>query len=741
MDRKLLAILAAGTILCSCGTKEAVAPLPTEETTYETVYFRNCRTEGYLYHSDVIQEGGSTVENIKGKIPVAADVFYSPGNSLRLSYNSAEGGGWKAEVQYEQLRGQENMLVPDCLKIMVRTEDRDNLPMVSFRMGDGSTTGTVPMGEYIAAERDGWIQVSIPLEDFEGFGITFKSVENKDAVSRSYRDLYGTAAVFSQGEAQGSNTIYLDDIRLLKAEDPVAKSLKAPAITEVKGGERHIDLRFSKLSDPAVDYYNIYSSSDGKDWKKIGIAERWADRYTDFIGATDTERSYRVSAVDFAGNEGKLSKPVTGRTTREMTDEQLLDMVQQAQFRFYWEAGDPHSGLSLENTPGHDYMIATGASGFGMMTLLVGTERGFITRDQAVERFLRITDFLQNKAEKHHGAFSHFIDGRTGKTVPFFGPRDNGGDLVETAFMVQGLLAARQYFNAENEQEKTIRERIDAIWQGIEWDWYKQTPDSPFLYWHWSPDKEWIINHKLIGWNETMITYLLAIMSPTHPVEPEMYYTGWASPSQYAQEYRMAWSERSEGKDYYNGNTFYGVKLDVGVSNGGPLFFTHYSFQGFDPHALTDRWTNYFENNRNIAEINLRYCIANPQEYEGYSDDFWGLTACDGAWRYCAHEPMAHQDDGTIAPTGALASMPYTPEASIKALKKMYREYGRFLWGPYGFYDAYNPTLNWVSPIYMGLNQGPSVVMIENYRTGRIWELFMSHPDVQAGLEKLNAIR
>ncbi len=733
-------MIAAGAVLCSCGSNDSPTVLPTEETVYETVYFRNGRTDGYLYHSNVRQEGASTVENVKGKIPLSEEESYSPDNSLRLSYFSAEEGNWEAEVHYEQLRGQENMLVPDCLKMLVKTENRENLPAVSFRKGNGTATEAVTMSKYIAGERDGWIQVSIPLGDLEGFDISFKSVENTEEVERSYRDLYKTAVVFSQGETKGSNTIYLDDIRMLKVEDPAAESLKAPEITEIEGFERHIDFRFTKLGDPAVDFYNVYSSTDGKDWKKIGLANRWDDRYTDYIGTTDTERSYRVSAVDFAGNEGKLSKAVKCRTTGEMTDEQLMDMVQEAQFRFYWEANDPHSGLSLENTPGHDYMIATGASGFGMMTILVGVERGFITREQAADRFLRITDFL-TKAEKHHGAFSHFMDGRTGKTVPFFGPRDNGGDLVETSFMTQGLLAARQYFNGENEKENTIRERIDSIWEGIEWDWYKRYPDSPFLYWHWSPDKEWIINHRLIGWNETMITYLLAIMSPTHAVEPEMYYTGWASPDEYAQEYRMAWSERPEGKDYWNGNTFFGVKLDVGVSNGGPLFFTHYSFQGFDPHALTDRWTNYFENNRNIAEINLRYCIANPQGYEGYGEDFWGLTACDGVWRYCAHEPMAHQDDGTIAPTGALASMPYTPEASLKAMKKMYREYGRYLWGPYGFYDAYNPTLNWVSPIYMGLNQGPSVVMIENYRTGKIWELFMSHPDVKAGLEKLNAIK
>ena len=739
MNRKMMTIVAAGAVLCSCGLRETAVVLPTDETTYETVYFRNCRTDGYLYHSAVREEGGSSIENVNGRIPVDSDEFYSPGNSLRINYFSAEEGDWTAAVYYEQLRGQENMLVPDCLKMMVKASDRDALPSVSFRMGDGSATGAVPMSRYVAAERNGWLQVSIPLGDFDGFKIMFTSVDKTESVGRSYRDLYRTAVVFSQGETSGRGSFWLDDIRLLAAEDPVARSLTAPEVTEVEGFERHIDIRFNKLCNPAVDYYCVYAGG-GKNWKKIGIVDRWADRYTDFIGTTDTRRSYRISAVDFAGNESPLSKPVSCRTTGEMSDEQLMDMVQKAQFRFYWEANDPHSGLSLENTPGHDYMIATGASGFGMMTLLVGVERGFVSRDMAAERFLRITDFL-TRAEKHHGAFSHFMDGRTGKTVAFFGPLDNGGDLVETSFMVQGLLAARQYFDGDNERENTIRDRIDAIWQGIEWDWYKQFPDSPFLYWHWSPDKAWIIDHKLIGWNETMITYLLAIMSPTHAIAPEMYYSGWASPSEYAQSYRMAWSERPEGKDYYNGNTFFGVKLDVGVSNGGPLFFTHYSFQGFDPHALTDRWTNYFENNRDIAEINLRYCIDNPQGYVGYGEDFWGLTACDGPWRYHAHEPVTHQDDGTIAPTGALASMPYVPEASLRALRKMYREYGQYLWGPYGFYDAYNPTLNWVSPIYMGLNQGPSVVMIENYRTGKIWECFMSHPDVQTGLDKLNAIR
>lgn len=422
-----------------------------------------------------------------------------------------------------------------------------------------------------------------------------------------------------------------------------------------------------------------------------------------------------------------------------MTDEQLLDMVQEAGFQYYWEGAEPVSGLARENIPGRKNMIATGASGFGIMAIITAVERGFITREEAVERFLRITSFLE-KADKFHGAVSHFIDGPTGKVEPFFGARDNGGDLVETSFLFQGLLAAHQYFNKETDHEKQIRKSIDTLWKNIEWNWYKRYKDSPYLYWHWSPDKEWVINHRLIGWNETMITYLLAIMGPKHGVSPEMYYSGWAGKEQYAQEYRIDWSRVTDGSMYTNGNTYFGEKLKVGVSNGGPLFFIHYSYLGLNPHQFTDKYVNYFENNRKIALINYRYCIENQGGYAGYGADCWGLTASDFAWNYQAQEPMPHRDNGTIAPTGALASFPYTPEESMNALKNYYRNMGKFLWGEYGFRDACNLTVNWCSPLFMGLNQAPVTVMIENYRSGLIWDLFMSHPDVRKGIDKINNV-
>jgi len=381
-------------------------------------------------------------------------------------------------------------------------------------------------------------------------------------------------------------------------------------------------------------------------------------------------------------------------------------------------------------------MIAAGASGFGIMALIVGTERKFISREQSVERFMKIVDFL-TKAEKFHGAFPHFMDGPSGKVEPFFGRRDNGGDLVETSFLLQGLLAARQYFNGNNEKEKNIRDKITTIWQNVEWDWYRRTPDSKYLYWHWSPDQAWIINHRLTGWNETMVTYLLAIASPTHGVPASLYYSGWANQDSTGQRYRMGWGGTSDGSMYTNGKTYFGIKLDVGVSNGGPLFFTHYSYLGYDPHAISDKYTNYFTNNRNIALINHSYCVKDPVGYKGYGDSCWGLTACDGPYDYMASEPIDSRNDGTIAPTGAISSMVYTPQESMKALKNYYFNYGKFLWGEYGFRDVFNLSQNLCSEIYMGLNQAPMVVMIGNYRTGLIWKLFMSNPEIQNGLKKL----
>lgn len=705
--------------------------LQAAERPYDYIFFENSLMKGDYFYSEAHYTSPSWIKHARHRLPVNESVSYTPGNALELTYVSATGGDWYSEIQYCPVRGNDFFRRPSHLSLQIRlkeTTHADALPALAIRYADSTYTRSLPLKNYLKDSRpDAWHTVRIPLADF-GIGPLNDAQIKKLA-----------AVALRPGAADGQpHTIYLDDVELLPASLPAVASLTAPVHPEAKGYERHIDLQWTPAPGE-IKYYRIYRSFDGTNYHPVAIRRPWMNRYADFLGEVGKKAYYKITAVDYALNESADS-PVVSAATRPMNDEELLDMVQEAHIRYYWEGAEPASGLALENIPGRRDMIATGASGFGIMALLTGIERGFISREEGVERFLKITSFL-TKADKFHGAVSHFIDGPSGKTVAFFGPKDNGGDLVETSFLFQGLLAARQYFDGQNAPEKQIRAQIDALWKNVEWSWYKQFKDSPYLYWHWSPDQAWIINHRLIGWNEAMITYLLAIMSPTHAVSPQMYYSGWASQEAYAREYREGWSQVSDGNRYTNGNTYYGERLNVGVSNGGPLFFIHYSYMGLDPHKWTDKYVNYFENNQKMAKINHRYCIENPGGYVGYGEDCWGLTASDFAWNYQAQEPMPHRDNGTIAPTGALASFPYTPEASMKALKNYYRQYGSFLWGEYGFRDACNLTVNWASPLFMGLNQAPIAVMIENYRTGLVWRLFMSHPDVQEGLRKLEACR
>ena len=699
-----------------------------QEPLHDKVFFANSLMKKNYYYSEATYTSPSWIKNENKKVPVSGTVFFTPGNALELNYVSADRGRWEAKIVYRAARGVD-FFVPAthlCFRLYIQSSATDTAALPQVGIGNKKTgeLSFLSIGNKIKNfRRQQWLTIQIPLREFES------------ADSTKWKD--PDIVVFRQGSNDGKeHHLFIDQVEL-ESPDPKSEAPAAPVLNAAKGYERHVDISWSKVEHPSVKYVKIYRSSDNKHFYPVGIQSPFISRFVDFTDTVGRRFYYKIKLMDRNYKEGPFSNLVSA-STRPLNDSQLLDMVQEANFRYYWEGAEPNSGLALENIHGRRNMIAAGASGFGMMALIAGVERKFITRDQAVDRFLRISEFLE-RADKFHGAFAHFMDGKSGKVEPFFGERDNGGDLVETAFLMQGLLAARQYFNSNQSKEKTIRERIDRIWRNVEWDWYKKDADSKFLYWHWSPDKQWIINHKLIGWNETMITYILAICSPTHSIPATMYYTGWASQSEEAQRYRRGWGQTQEGSWYTNGNTYYGIPLKVGVSNGGPLFFTHYSFLGLDPHAMKDAYTDYFSNNKNIALINYRYCIENPLKRQGYGAAAWGLTASDGPSDYAADEPVPHADHGKITPTGALASFPYTPDESMAALKNYYRNYGSFLWGEYGFRDAFNLNENWCSGIFMGLNQAPITVMIENYRTGLVWKLFMSSPEIQAGLQKLAA--
>lgn len=398
----------------------------------------------------------------------------------------------------------------------------------------------------------------------------------------------------------------------------------------------------------------------------------------------------------------------------QITDSALLDLVQQQTFKYFWDFGHPVSGLARErNTSGET--VTSGGSGFGIMAIVAAVNRNFITRQQGLLRLQTIVNFLKNTAPNFHGAFSHWMNGSTG-TVVAFAQKDNGADLVETSYLMMGLLCARQYFNGGDVAETNLRNDINTLWNGVDWNFFRQGKNV--LYWNWSPEYGFAVNVPIQGWNEALITYVLAASSNTNAISKQVYDSGFA-----------------RNGAMKNGNVYYGYQLPLGPALGGPLFFEHYSFMGINPNGLTDQYANYQTQTTNHTKINYEYCKANPKNWYGYSDQSWGLTASDIPNGYTASSPT--NDVGVIAPTAALSSLPYTPAESMKALKFFYYQLGDKLWAQYGFYDAFKLQDTWFSNSYLAIDEGPIIVMIENYRSGLLWNLFMSCPEVKAGMKNL----
>ena len=408
----------------------------------------------------------------------------------------------------------------------------------------------------------------------------------------------------------------------------------------------------------------------------------------------------------------------------KITDEQLLDSVQKQTFNYFWEGAEPTSGLARERIhlddiypTHHKDIITIGGSGFGVMAILVGIEREFITREMGLERLEKAVDFLDN-ADRFHGAWPHWLT-PDGKMTPF-SKKDNGGDLVETAFLIEGLLTVKEYFKDGNEREQALAQHIQQLWEEVEWDWY--TKGENVLYWHWSPEYEWDMNFPVGGYNEALIMYILAAASPTHPIKKEVYDKGWARNGAITKD-----------------TTFYGLPTvldhyESDASPVGPMFWAHYSFTGLNPKGLKDQYADYWELNHNHTMIQYKYAVDNPKNFKGYGEDLWGLTSSYSIKGYDGHRP--DRDISVISPTAALSSMPYAPKESMAFLRNLYTNHDTLV-GKYGPYDAFSLEKNWVLPRYLAIDQGPIPVMIENHRSGLFWMLFMTNKDVINGLDRL----
>lgn len=493
-------------------------------------------------------------------------------------------------------------------------------------------------------------------------------------------------------------------------------------IREIQFDDIELKFTFSEALD-AQNYQNYFNVSPSfsknfslsQDGQTVTVTNTEPLDYYRYYSVNINSNLSAANGFEFGGFESSFQTGLDPSPKfPPLSDEQLLDKVQEATFQYFWDFAHPVSGLARErNTSGET--VTSGGSGFGLMAIITGIHRGFITRSQGIERLQTIVDFLAS-ADRFHGAWSHWLNGSTGDAIAF-SSKDNGGDLVETAFMAQGLITVRQFLDENTPAESGLIEDINGLLNTIEWNWYTRDGQN-VLYWHWSPDYGWEMNMQIKGYNEALIVYVLAASSEDYGIEPEVYHQGWAS---------------SGGIE--NGNSFYGYTLPVGYDYGGPLFFAHYSFLGLDPRNLSDTYADYWNQNRNHTLINREHSIINPNDYVGYRADSWGLTASDNPFGYQAHEPT--RDNGTITPTAAISSIPYTPEESMEAMRHFYFTLGDKLWGEYGFHDAFNPTESWWANSYLAIDQGPIVIMIENHRSGLLWDLFMTAPEVQQALVEL----
>lgn len=573
----------------------------------------------------------------------------------------------------------------------------------SLRLVDGSDTLAVAIS-FLDNDKTFSIKSNSDLKNDHQYTVIIKkSLKGVDAsvfpgVTITFKTVKGTIALTSL--KFGSNEILSSGGRIINVpRNFVAQATFSKPVDPTSFASNGI-LLYKSGGTPQL---NISLSTDQKTMTVTSSApleglSKYTVGFTAAIKGTQGEIFTEYNKTFFTELDPAPKKPL-------ISDEDLLTLVQQQTFKYFWDFGHPDSGMARERNTSGD-VVTTGGSGFGLMSIVVGIERNFVSRQDGVARFSKIVTFLEN-ADRFHGAWSHWMNGTTGEVIPF-SQKDDGGDLVETSFLVQGLLTVRQYLQPSDTVGNNLINRIDKMWREVEWSWYRKNNEN-VLYWHWSPNYAWDMNFPMYGYFEEQVTYILAAASPTYPIPKVVYTNGYGK----------------NGAIVKN-NTYYNITLPL--ETPAPLFWTQYSYLGMDPH-FSDDYADYWEQNVNASLINHAYCVANPNKFPGYSDSDWGLTASDNQDGYSAHSPS--NDLGVITPTAALSAFPYTPDESMAALKFFYYNLGDKLWGQYGFYDAFNIDAAWFANSYLAIDQGPIVVMIENYRSGLLWELFMSAPEIQ----------
>jgi hypothetical protein len=479
-------------------------------------------------------------------------------------------------------------------------------------------------------------------------------------------------------------------------------------------GDRSVILHWDPVVVSDLAGYRVYRASSPSEPFEPRSVTLPTNHFVDFEVQNGSTYRYRVRAVQRTGAESQDSATISA-TPQALDDKAFVDLVQHTAFDYFWYEANPTNGL-IKDRSSDPSRSSIAAVGFGLSALTVGIDRGWISREMGRTRVLTTLQFLDNSphgpeadATGYKGFYYHFLDMQTGR-------RDGDSELstIDTALLLGGILHVREYFDQDDATEAKIRALANNLYSRVDWPWMQVR--SARISHGWKPEMGFL-PYDWGGYNEAMILYVLALGSPTHPIDPDAW-TTWTS--------SYAWE------------THYGQAFVVFP----PLFGHQYShvwidFRGIQDAYMRAKGLDYFENSRRATLANRAYAIANPHGWADYGENVWGLTASDIPASYSARgAPPAERDDGTITPTAAGGSFAFTPHESLAALRHMYAAYRTQIWGPYGFKDAFNPSQKWFATDYLGIDQGPIVLMIENYRTGRIWHEFMQHPAIQRGLAR-----
>ncbi len=713
-------------VLVSCISTVAV-----QAETYPGVVFENSILEGNYMYSDVYHDDHSWVENVAGKLPVSDSIFFTPGNSLSLRYVSAEKGNWHTQVTFPEAVNRYFPHTADVLtfKLYVASNTESSaLPRLSLIQRD-TLSHILELADYVDGFRANmWLNVRIPVTAVNGLLM--------EAPIDGIR--------LSQGQTgPGTHWLFIDQIEFVSANPPRAKLSSPAVLASATAYDRHVDLTWQLPLTPSIRYIKVYRADDNEHFEPVAIRPVFVQKYTDYVPYPEKKYSYKIAWVDYDYLESPFSEVVEA-TTHTASDSTLLDFIQAAHFNYFMERAEVNSGMHGIHFGVDDATVSVMETGLSLLSHVVAAERGFISRKAAIDRLRRIVDFLA-KVERYHGAFPAKIDGRTGKGI-FEIDSVPEADLTATAFLMQGLLVAQQYFGVDSSEVGGLTAKIDTLWDGVEWNEFVVAGQPNILLDKWSPVSGFKQSQPLGGFGQDFIGYVLALASPRYSLNPDAYVEGLGIPrelpdSTYLMELAnndlfavdvggdtAATLPRYHELKYTTDTTLYGLPITVG-SIETSLLEAYVPFFAFDPRGKRDTFTNYFTNNVNLSSAVRRR--DNEQGYGGFSTNIWGTTVI-GVDTLGADSVG---DIHAINPAIASASYAYLPEPALRSIKALYGRYGQALFTEYGFRKWIAPERNAVSSGFDALNQAAVVVMIENGRSGLVWDLFTSHPDIKKVVE------